>query len=220
MLIRTRLLWLLFSCLCLVLPAHADPDASLGDMFIAIRNSDADAVGQMLRHGMDANVQDEQGYTALMMAAREGSPEVAGLLLKHGARVYLKNRFGETAVMLAAFNGHNAVIELLLAQGATLGANSKGWNPLLYAAFSGHAPTVRLLLAYGMPVDSQTDAGLTALMLAAKQGCLECISMLLRMGADPGLRSRQGESALDMALSVGNTDIGELLEQAARSRRK
>ena len=71
-----------------------------------------------------------------------------------------------------------------------------------------------LLLAYGVPVDGQTDAGLSALMLAAKQGCMECVTLLLRMGADPGLRGKNGQTALEMALSVGNTDIGELLEQA------
>jgi ankyrin repeat protein len=53
-------------------------------------------------------------------------------------------------------------------------------------------------------------------MLAAKQGCMECVTLLLRMGADPRLRSKNGQTALEMALSAGNTDIGELLEQAEK----
>lgn len=215
---RPLAMWLVVLLSSLVLSTAVYADTSMDDMFIAIRNGDAEMVTELLQQGVDANLQDGQGYTALMMAAREGSPDVVGQLLAHGAKVYLRNLYGETAVMLAAYNGHNSVIEQLVVRGAALGANGRGWNPLMYAVYAGHAGTARLLLSYGVPVDEQTDAGLSALMLAAKNGCIDCVTLLLRLGANPGLRSRQGESALEMALSVGNTDIGELLEQAARIR--
>lgn len=212
---------------CLLLPyllfspfTTAALPQTLEEMFIAVNLGDADSVEGRLRQGVDPDVQDAQGNSALMLAAREGHVKVAAVLLDHGAKVYKRNQYGETALMLAAYHGHNPVIDLLIAQGAALGANSKGWNPLIYAAYAGHVDTVRLLLSYGVQVDGQTDAGLTALMLASKRGCIDCVSLLLRMGADANLRSKQGQIAQDIALSAGNTEIGNLLEQAAKIKRK
>ena len=89
------------SCLllpCLLLPpfAMAALPQELVEMFIAVNLGDTASVEDLLQHGVDPDVQDEQGYSALMIAAREGQPEVAKMLLAHGAKVYKRNRYGET----------------------------------------------------------------------------------------------------------------------------
>ena len=97
MLIRSFLryfaMWLLLPWVAIAAPALAGAAANVDNMFIAIKNGDAEAVVDLLRQGVDPDVLDEQGYTALMMASREGSAEVVRQLLAHGAKVYKRNLY-------------------------------------------------------------------------------------------------------------------------------
>lgn len=188
---------------------------TVDDVFTAINNGDAPSVEQFLAQGMDPNLRSPDGNTALMVAARGGHADVVKLLLAAGAKVYARNRMDETAVMLAAYEGDNAVIDLLVGWGAELSANHKGWSPLSYAAFGGRCETVsHLLTAYGVPVDERIESGLTPLMLAAKQGHIECVKSLLRAGANPNLMAIPGRTAMRLARQGGHTDIIDLLEEA------
>jgi len=54
----------------------------------------------LLDAGSNAEVQNQEGQTALMLAARAGSVEVAELLVRHGANVNAQEKWrGQTALM-------------------------------------------------------------------------------------------------------------------------
>lgn len=67
-------------------------------------NSDKNAniVKLLLKYGADANVQNSNGDTALIIAARSGSPEIVKLILKAGVYRGEVNDNGETAFDVAA----------------------------------------------------------------------------------------------------------------------
>lgn len=67
-------------------------------------NSDKNAsiVKLLLKYGADANVQNNNGDTALIIAARSGSPEIVKLILKAGVYRGEINDKGETAFDVAA----------------------------------------------------------------------------------------------------------------------
>ncbi len=60
------------------------------------------------------NLQDDDGYTALMRAAAMGRDKVVTILLKlDNTKVDVESNYGETALMLAAQNGHKAIVDKL-----------------------------------------------------------------------------------------------------------
>lgn len=73
------------------------------------------------------------------------------------------------------------------------------------------------LLNAGADVDAQSDAGDTALHMAAYQSDLEAVKMLLKHGADPDITDHHG------ATPSGMTDSAEIraaLNKASRIRRR
>ncbi len=59
--------------------------------------------------------------------------------------------------------------------------------PVVEAAALGELTRLRELLAQGVPPDSRDPRGFTPLILAARQGQLEALSLLVGAGADPDL---------------------------------
>jgi ankyrin repeat protein len=203
---------------------HAAPALSgdiRDDIIQSIKLDDAADVRIQLARGAEANMSDADGNTLLMVAAREGSTASVQVLLEAGAKVYLVNAFGDTALLLATFAGHDAIALDLLSRGASLRPNRHGWTPLMYAAFNGHEKLVRAYLP-ASEVNAATNTGMTALMVASMNGHEGIVHLLLAAGADTRMRTKGGQSATDLALERGNTDIAELLEAtgtAGRSKR-
>lgn len=182
------------------------------DTLQAIKLDDAAGVMEGLQRGLDVNFVDEDGNSLLMLAARDGSTQSTAMLINAGAKTYLNNAYGDDALLLATFGGHEAIVDMLLAKRASLGANPRGWTPLHYAAFAGHAHLVSKFLALGIPINSVTDNGLTALMLASMNGHIDVVRILLMHKADMEVRDTNNLSAADHALAGGNSDIAALLQ--------
>ena len=63
--------------------------------------------------GAEVDVQDHQGWTALMYATARGHEETVQALLAAGADLKAKNQEGETAHDLASKQGKTEIAELL-----------------------------------------------------------------------------------------------------------
>jgi ankyrin repeat protein len=156
------------------------------DMLDAVKRGDVRAVSQLLKRGVDAGTVDREGNSLLILAIKEGSVGTVKELLAARAYVNSRNALGETALMLAALRGDLEVVRQLLVQGAEV--NPRGdWTPLIYAAVKGSVEISRLLLAYGAQINATADNGLTALMMAAREGHRELVA-LLRATRIPTLR--------------------------------
>jgi ankyrin repeat protein len=165
----------------------ADVDTRLVD---AARQRDAAAVRALLAKGVDVNVADGDGSTALHWAASSGDADMTQALLKAGARVTATTRIGSiTPLLMAARNGNEAVIDALLKAGArATEANANGTTALMMAAASGGAPAVQLLLDRGAdPNAKDVTNGQTALMFAAARNGAAAIRVLLAHRADPSI---------------------------------
>ncbi len=66
----------------------------------------------LVGRGADTDLQDKDGYTALMIASCKGRAEVARILPDTGADVSLKDKDGLTALMWARKNGHQDIVTL------------------------------------------------------------------------------------------------------------
>jgi ankyrin repeat protein len=96
-----------------------DPDSLRTPLMVAADAGHEAMVEWLLGRGVDVNVKDTGGCTALMLAAGRGSMEVVRLLLAApGQRLNARDYSGWTALMHAAAFQQRPVVEALLAGGA------------------------------------------------------------------------------------------------------
>lgn len=91
-------------------------------------------------------------------------------------------------------------------------------TPLTLAALNAKTDVVEYLLKKGAKINFQTANGYTALMFVAgnsysnKTSAVETAKLLLKSGADKKLKNSRGETALDQAKLVKNSDLINLLK--------
>lgn len=79
------------------------------------------------------------------------------------------------------------------------------------AAARGRTAEVASLLRRGVPVDAADDDGDTALMESVRANHPEAAALLRRHGANLDLKNQAGESARDMAASIGDAELDRAL---------
>ncbi len=192
---------------------------SYEDYFKAVRTDNAGSMRALLRRGLDPNlIEAVRGETGLMLALREDSMDVFQTLMKSSALdLNARARNGDTALMIATYKGNVVAVKALLAKGANL--QQSGWNALHYAAAAGHTDIARLLLQRAPELrDSTSPSGMTPTMMAAMEGHIYIVKLLLDAGADPWLKSQGSMTATDFARQYGHPDIEEGLAYRMRKR--
>jgi ankyrin repeat protein len=164
-------------------------------LYLACQNGNAAMIAKLLKAGADANATVTEGETALMTAARTGVVEATKVLLDHGAQVDAKESWhGETALMWAVAEGHPDMARELIVHGADVNARS---TVNKWARQTTSEPREKWL-----PL-----GGLTPLLFAARQGCLECAQVLVEKGADVNIVDPTGISPVLMAIINGHYDV-------------
>lgn len=186
----------------------------------------------LLDRGASANAANDYGATPMMEAAVVADTAMLNLLLKHGGDVGAVNAEGQTALMAVARTGNVAAAELLLARGAKVDAREhwRDQTALMWAAAQSQPAMLRTLIAAGANVNARSSAnqwereitaeprakymptgGLTALLYAARQGCLECVQVLVAAGANVNLTDPDGVSPLLVATLNAHFDSAAFL---------
>jgi len=119
------------------------------------------------------------------------------------------------SLMLCIKDGNILAVELFLDSGYPPDIRDRNGVPLLcQAARSHHLSILKLLLERGADIDIQSeDRGYSALMDAAQCGSEPIVRHLLEAGANPALVSKDGQTALILAVGRADLDIASLLYQ-------
>jgi ankyrin repeat protein len=180
----------LLAVLSLSMPAGAVAGAEV-PLIEAVKNADLDSVRALLTQGVDVNVPQGDGATALHWAAHRNDLGAADLLIRAGASPNAANELGATPLWLASVNGSATMVKRLLEAGANPNvALASGETPLMTGARAGSVDAVRLLLANGAdPNATEGFRGQTALMWAVDQKHVDVARILIEHGADIHARS-------------------------------
>jgi ankyrin repeat protein len=151
----------------------------------------------------DFFVVDATGKTILMQAVAQGFEEgVDHVLVKASMEaVNSATDDGTTALHCAIAPGNPAIVSRLLDFGAQPNvADHDGRTPLWLAAHKEDARIAALLLGYKADPNCRVGKNrLTPLMVAAKNGRIEVVNLLLDRGADPLLAAEDGRTAAQFA---------------------
>lgn len=104
---------------------------------------------------------------------------------------------------------------MLLKAGAAPDIKEKfGFSPLMLAAKAGAAACVQALLAKKVRIDIRNEPdGDTALILAAYEGHLDVVQLLVKAGASRSLANKDGDNALRAAQVAGNVSVSKYLQK-------
>ncbi|UYV60828.1 hypothetical protein LAZ67_1002483, partial [Cordylochernes scorpioides] len=148
--------------------------------------------------------------TPLWCAAVAGKLPVVKKLIQHGADVNSVSDTGSTPVRSACFMTHLEIVMYLVENGADiLKPNYNGGTCLINSVQS--VPLCEFLLKHGADVNARDIQFKTALHYAIQEHRFETTKLLLDYHANPTIRSRYNDDALQTACLKGATQIFEYL---------
>jgi uncharacterized protein len=204
----------------------------------AVHQNDLDLAERLLRAGAKVNVKNDYGATPMSEAAITGNVDMIERLLKAGADVESPNPDGQTALMVVARTSRVDAAQALLRRGAKVNAVEqwRGQTALMWAAAESQPAMVKTLVAAGADVNARSKVnnwqrqvtaepraiyrpagGLTPLLYAAREGCVDCAKYLVDGGADLNLADPEQVSPLLLSVLNGHFDLAAYLIQKGAS---
>ena len=156
-------------------------------MFVVLNLNLADMLSSLVEQGKVSNVDssDEHGNTLLMLAATGANAKMITVMLNKNADVQLKNNSGGT------------VLHVLLASGGDRDHIKEALEVLLTVPGISHI------------INTMTNEGMTALMLAVSLDDVRIMSLLLENNADVRLANKRGSTALHVLLLNGEGESAD-----------
>ena len=178
-------------------------------------------MGVLIGAGADLNLQNREGYTALMsVLSYDGTGNKPDILIEAGADIHIKSLTGETALMRAASIGRVDLVKALIAMGADLNAKGgKYVTTALMEAVSGYfysvgvkarEEIVAILCDVGADVNVQDVEGKTALILAMERNN-QTIVNILKAKTDLDIAEEGGKTPLMYAIENGKEELARSL---------
>lgn len=117
------------------------------------------------------------------------------------------------SVFAAAAVGDTIALDRLVAAGANVDEPWEGFTPLMSAALERQSRVVARLLQAGANPDARHPFGMRALLCAIRSSDYECVRLLLEHGASPRPLFRGDLAPLDLARTMGQGLIADLIVQ-------
>lgn len=181
-------------------------------LLIASAKGDQKVVAERIAMGVKIDSRDTERRTPLMFASARGYKEICGMLLQAGANIRMQDRSGRNALDYAAGRGLVDTVEFLLKKAkdtderhyieyATLNAIALTANTTSMPKGKGALPSINRI----------SPEEWSPLHIAAGNGSVNVIELLLSRGADINLSNAQGRTPLHWAAWSNQTAAINLL---------
>ncbi|CAK4993233.1 unnamed protein product [Aphanomyces euteiches] len=171
----------------------------------------------LAQEGININITDTYGDTALMRACLKGDLKMVNLLLFKSEvhDINLSNNNNRTALSFACESGSKSVVEALLEKkNIDIDvADSDGQTPVMWACKCGHKEVFELFFNGKLhDVNLKSNSKRTMLSFAAASGNENIVNLLLDIGGiDVDALDEDGRSALMWASKCGHKSVVESL---------
>ncbi len=165
---------------------------------------------------MSLDIQNKDGFTALMIAADKGNDRIIELLLQHNTSVCKENNIGQTALAIAAAQtGNMSTVEQFLSFNEKVDVQDRySIKMLLVALKNSHDDVTDAIIKHIIHLYDADEASL--LISVTKYGQRKAVSIILEMGASVNTTDERGNTALLISAQKGDIFITEyLLEKGA-----
>lgn len=197
-----------------------DPNMGATALHKAAQSGNTFIIQLLLEKGAFIDLQSPIiGNSALMDAILYKQQDAVKILLENGARIELRNNFHESALDIAKYIGIPSMINMIKKHNHTLKKAIQS-QPLIKAIKGNDVNTVRNLIDCGINVNERIpklgnyDDYYTPLGIAARDGHVEIVLLLLNAGADVQLLSGlMGATAAHEAAYAGHPKVIDALTQ-------
>jgi uncharacterized protein len=93
----------------------------------------------------------------------------------------------------------------------------EGIKAMFYAIEKNNLVYAQKVLSMRFDPNLHHDNGYTVLAYAAARGSVPMIELLLRNGADPSQTTREGDTAVELALRFGHAEVADILKRARQA---
>ena len=152
----------------------------------AVAHDEEAIVRMLLQAGVNINMTDSDGHTALSRAAWSGRADIVQFLLKRGAKPNKGAGSGDTPLHVAAHCGNINVAKQLIDKGADPNRkNIWGSTPLIQAVQSNKINMVKYLVTLGADQNIANDYKTTPLRHAHRLGYSDIVNFLTERQHQP-----------------------------------
>eukprot|EP00794_Sanderia_malayensis_P000302 gene302-929_t len=185
-------------------------------LMLAASSNYPDIVSILLQHNANICAKDYEGKTALHLAASGNAVLALQVLLSNdriGKILNQEDKDGNTALHISCIKGFDDVTKLLLDAGVIVSPrNNLEQTPAHLASLHGRADVVSALLNRDASTINDIDKkGNAALHIAASNGHVETMKVLLHAGASINDRNTKLLTPLDCAACNGEVEAAKVL---------
>lgn len=174
-------------------------------LMIAVKAGNDWETKSLLKSGADINLQDYEGWTALMYSIRyQNNIDLVNLLLKNGADTSITNKYGTNALQIAATYSNNPEILKEILNEYTAGSNEIFKSFILTltsnsGSYATQLAKINLYIERNVSMNRFYE-GKTPLMYASEfSSSTEILKILIDNGAITTMRDANGKTAFDYA---------------------
>ena len=151
-------------------------------------NGDIETLNYLLENGINKDVKNKHGETALHLAAGNGRINIMKQLIKFGSNKYVRDNDGWTPLKLAVYTGQTWSVKFLLNArrvcACIAGPMSWGYTLLHMASRYGYTEIAMLLIKAGFDVNARDFSGETPVNYATRNGYPGTAKALMNAGAN------------------------------------